>query len=223
MAFSKIFSFLIPQDKQFFKLFAMSSNNLVDISIVFSEMVNAPVERRPELLKKISDLEHVGDTITHQIFTELSTNFITPFDREDISYLASSLDDIVDYIDGSAKRLYTYKLGETSLAMKKLSDIIENSAREIHVAVANLKDMNNVVRLREAIVRINSLENHADDIFDSAIADLFETEKDAIKIMKIKEVLSNMETATDKCEDVANVIETIIVKNTWEQKRDAGY
>jgi hypothetical protein len=214
MAFSKIFSFLIPQDKNFFKLFAMSSDNLVNISKVFSEMVNAPIERRPELLKKIADLEHVGDNITHQIFTELSTNFITPFDREDISYLASSLDDIVDYIDGSAKRLYTYKLGETSLAMKKLSEIIENSAREIHVAVANLKDMNNVVRLREAIVRINSLENHADDIFDSAIADLFETEKDAIQIMKIKEVLSNMETATDKCEDVANVIETIIVKNT---------
>ena len=214
MAFSKIFSFLIPQDKNFFKLFAISSDNLVNISKVFSEMVNAPIERRPELLKKIADLEHVGDNITHQIFTELSTNFITPFDREDISYLASSLDDIVDYIDGSAKRLYTYKLGETSLAMKKLSEIIENSAREIHVAVANLKDMNNVVRLREAIVRINSLENHADDIFDSAIADLFETEKDAIQIMKIKEVLSNMETATDKCEDVANVIETIIVKNT---------
>ena len=100
------------------------------------------------------------------------------------------------------------------LNTKKLSEIIENSAKEIHVAVANLKDMNNVVRLREAIVRINSLENHADDIFDSAIADLFETEKDAIQIMKIKEVLSNMETATDKCEDVANVIETIIVKNT---------
>ena len=214
MPLSKIFAFLIPQDKNFFKLFAMSSNNLVDISKVFSEMVNAPIERRPELLKKISDLEHVGDNITHQIFTELSTNFITPFDREDISYLASSLDDIVDYIDGSAKRLETYKLGETSQAMRKLSEIIEQSAKEIHVAVANLKDMNNVVRLREAIVRINSLENHADDIFDNAIAELFENEKDAIKIMKIKEVLSNMETATDKCEDVANVIETIIVKNT---------
>ena len=214
MPLSKIFAFLIPQDKNFFKLFAMSSNNLVDISKVFSEMVNAPIERRPELLKKISDLEHVGDNITHQIFTELSTNFITPFDREDISYLASSLDDIVDYIDGSAKRLETYKLGETSQAMRKLSEIIEQSAKEIHVAVANLKDMSNVVRLREAIVRINSLENHADDIFDNAIAELFENEKDAIKIMKIKEVLSNMETATDKCEDVANVIETIIVKNT---------
>lgn len=166
------------------------------------------------MLKKIGDLEHVGDEITHQIFTELSSNFITPFDREDISYLASSLDDIVDYIHGSAKRLDTYKLGETSQAMRKLSEIIENSAKEINVAVVELKNMKNIVRLREAIVRINSLENHADDIFDQAIADLFETETNAIKLMKIKEVLSNMETATDKCEDVANVIETIIVKNT---------
>ena len=214
MALGKIFSFLVPKDKNFFKLFSESSNNLVEISKVFSEMVNAPVEKRLELQKKISDLEHVGDEITHQIFTELSTNFITPFDREDISYLASSLDDIVDYIHGSAKRLDTYKIGETSTAMKKLCEIIEHSAKEIHVAVSNMKDMDNVVRVREAIVRINSLENHADDVFDTAIAELFDNEKDAIKILKIKEILSNMETATDKCEDVANVIETIIVKNS---------
>ena len=214
MALGQIFSFLIPQDKNFFRLFAASSNNLVDISKVFTELVNTEPERRMTLQKRIADLEHVGDDITHQIFTELSTNFITPFDREDISYLASSLDDIVDYIHGSAKRLDTYKIGETSVAMKKLAEIIENSAKEIHVAVANLKDMSNVVRVREAIVRINSLENHADDIFDAAVADLFDKENDAIKIMKIKEVLANMETATDKCEDVANVIETIIVKNS---------
>jgi hypothetical protein len=214
MSLSNIFAFLIPHDKNFFRLFAQSSENLVNTSKVFVEMVNAPVERRAELLKKIGDLEHVGDEITHKIFTELSSNFITPFDREDISYLASSLDDIVDYIHGSAKRLDTYKLGETSQAMRKLSEIIESSAKEIHIAVTNLKDMKNIVRLREAIVRINSLENHADDVFDSAIADLFEIEKDAIQLMKVKEVLSNMETATDKCEDVANVIETIIVKNT---------
>ena len=214
MAIGNIFSFLVPKDKNFFKLFSESSNNLVEISKVFSEMVNAPIEKRLELQKKISDLEHVGDEITHQIFTELSTNFITPFDREDISYLASSLDDIVDYIHGSAKRLDTYKVGETSVSMKKLSEIIEHSAKEIHVAVSNMKDMKNVVRVREAIVRINSLENHADDVFDSAIADLFENEKDAVKVIKLKEILSNMETATDKCEDVANVIETIIVKNS---------
>jgi predicted phosphate transport protein (TIGR00153 family) len=214
MEIGRIFSFLVPKDKNFFKLFAQSSANLVDISKTFSEMVNAPYERRQELIKKIGDLEHVGDDITHRIFTELSTNFITPFDREDISYLASSLDDIVDYIDGSAKRMHTYKIEETSDAMKRLSEIIENSAKEIDIAITNMKEMGNSVRVREAIVRINSLENHADDVFDAAIADLFDNEKDAVKIMKIKEILSNMETATDKCEDVANVIETIIVKNS---------
>lgn len=214
MAIGKIFSFLVPKDKNFFQLFAQSSNNLVEISKTFSEMANSSAERRQELQKKIADLEHVGDEITHQIFTELSTNFITPFDREDISYLASSLDDIVDFIHGSAKRLDTYKIEEISPAMKKLCEIIEHSAKEIHVAVSNMKDMNNIVRVREAIVRINSLENHADDVFDSAIAELFENEKDAIKVIKLKEILSNMETATDKCEDVANVIETIIVKNS---------
>ncbi len=214
MALGKIFSFLVPKDKNFFKLFSQASDNLVEISKVFSEMANAPREKRQELLKKISDLEHVGDEITHQIFTELSTNFITPFDREDISYLASSLDDIVDYIDGSAKRIDTYRIEEITPAMKKLCEIIEHSAKEIHIAVSNMKDMSNAVRIREAIVRINSLENHADDVFDTAIADLFDNEKDAIKIMKMKEILSNMETATDKCEDVANVIETIIVKNS---------
>lgn len=214
MAIGKIFSFLVPKDKNFFKLFAQSSDNLVEISKVFSEMMNAPMEKQQEFQKKIADLEHVGDELTHQIFTELSTNFITPFDREDISYLASSLDDIVDFIHGSAKRFDTYKVGEPTQAMKKLAEIIEHSAKEIHVAVSNMKDMNNVVRVREAIVRINSLENHADDVFDTAIADLFENERDAIKIIKLKEVYSNMETATDKCEDVANVIETIIVKNS---------
>jgi predicted phosphate transport protein (TIGR00153 family) len=214
MALGNIFSFLVPKDKTFFSLFSQSSDNLVEISKVFNELINAPLDRRGEFIKKISDLEHVGDEITHQIFTELSTNFITPFDREDITYLATSLDDIADYIDGSAKRIQLYKIGETSQAMKQLAEIIEHSAKEIHVAVSNMKDMKNAVRIREAIVRINSLENHADDIFDGAIADLFENEKDAITILKIKEILANMETATDKCEDVANVIETIIVKNS---------
>ncbi|MCX6199866.1 MAG: DUF47 family protein [Bacteroidetes bacterium] len=214
MAIGKIFSFLVPKDKIFFKLFAQASDNLVEISKVFSEMMNAPLDKQQEFQKKIADLEHVGDELTHQIFTELSTNFITPFDREDISYLASSLDDIVDFIHGSAKRFETYKVGEPTAAMKKLAEIIEHSSKEIQVAVSNMKDMNHIVRVREAIVRINSLENHADDVFDTAIADLFENEKDAIKIIKLKEIYSNMETATDKCEDVANVIETIIVKNS---------
>ncbi len=214
MAFGSIFSFFVPKDKNFFKLFTQSSDNLVEISKAFSELIVAPVERREALIKKVADLEHVGDELTHKIFTELSTNFITPFDREDISYLSSSLDDIVDHIHGSAKRIEAYKVQEMPHSFRKLAEIIEHSAREIHMAVSHLENMGNVVRIREAIVRINSLENHADDVFDTAIADLFDNEKDAIKIIKLKEILSAMETATDKCEDVANVIETIIVKNS---------
>lgn len=214
MALGKIFSFLVPKDKNFFVLFSKSSENLVEISRAFTELANAPADQRPALQKKIADLEHVGDDITHQIFTELSSNFITPFDREDITYLTASLDDIVDYIHGSAKRIDTYKIETITPAMKKLCEIIESSAKEIHIAVSNMKDLSNAVRIREAIVRINSLENHADDVFDTAIADLFDNEKDAIKVIKLKEILSSMETATDKCEDVANVIETIIVKNS---------
>ncbi|MBS1593374.1 MAG: DUF47 domain-containing protein [Bacteroidetes bacterium] len=215
MALESILSFFIPKDKKFFVLFEKASKNLVDISRVFNELLNtgAP-DRRVELIKTISDLEHVGDNITHEIFTELSTNFITPFDREDIHYLASSLDDIVDYIHGSAKRLQLYKIEEYTLEMQQLAEVIEKSAIEVHAAVSTLKGMKDVVRLKEALVRINSLENQADDIFDGAIASLFISEKDAVKIIKVKEVLANMETATDKCEDVANVIETILIKNS---------
>jgi hypothetical protein len=215
MKLENLISFFIPKDKKFFTLFAQSSENLVAISKKFNELLNtlAP-DKRIELIKTISDLEHVGDTITHNIFTELSTNFITPFDREDIHYLASSLDDIVDYIHGSAKRMQLYKIEEYTLEMIQLADVIEKSAIEVHAAVSGLKGMKDIVRVNEAVVRINSLENQADDIFDGAIASLFIHEKDAVKIIKVKEILSNMETATDKCEDVANVIETILVKNS---------
>lgn len=215
MSIDKILTFFVPKDKKFFTLFAQSSDNLVEIAKTLSELVNTTSsEKRTELIKRIADLEHVGDNLTHGIFTELGTNFITPFDREDVHYLASSLDDIVDHIHGTAKRLDLYQVTEPTLAMKKLAELIEYSAKEIHIAVTGMKDMSNAIRIREAIVRINSLENHADDIFDSAIADLLNNEKDAVKVIKLKEILANMETATDKCEDVANVIESIIVKNS---------
>lgn len=215
MKLDNLISFFVPRDRKFFSLFAQSAENLVAIAKKFNELLNtiAP-EKRIELIKTIADLEHVGDNITHSIFTELSTNFITPFDREDIHYLASSLDDIVDYIHGSAKRMQVYKIEEYTLEMMQLAEVIEKSAIEVNAAVSGLKGMKDIVRVKEAVVRINSLENQADDIFDSAIASLFINETDAIKIMKVKEILSNMETATDKCEDVANVIETILVKNS---------
>ncbi|MCS6933979.1 MAG: DUF47 family protein [Chitinophagales bacterium] len=211
---NRFFSIFTPKANNFFTLFEQSSGNLTDISGALVQMVNAPAEQRAALVKKISDYEHVGDDVTHRIFLELSTHFITPFDREDISYLAASLDDIADNIHGSAKRFELYQVGEPLPGMKKLAEIIEQSAKEIHVAISGMRDISNFIRVREAIVRINSLENHADDIFDAAIANLFEAESDPVKVLKFKEILSSMELATDKCEDVANVIETIIVKNS---------
>jgi predicted phosphate transport protein (TIGR00153 family) len=213
MSINPIFQFFVPKDKKFHPLFEQAAANLVAIANVLVEMLNAPTtEKRLPLIRQIEKLEHVGDELTHEIFQEVSRTFITPFDREDIQRMASVLDDVLDYIHGSAKRVELYKIETIHPSMIKLAELILQSAIEINNAIGSLRNMKNVTRVREALVRINSLENHADDIFDNAVARLFEDEKDAIQIIKIKEVLTALETATDKCEDVANVIESIIVK-----------
>ncbi|HEY6163069.1 MAG TPA: DUF47 family protein [Bacteroidia bacterium] len=205
--------FLVPQDRTFFPLFEKASSNLERISNVLVEMVNTnDAAKRKELIKEIERLEHVGDGVAHEIFNELSSNFITPFDREDIHDLISSLDDIVDFIHGSAKRIELYKISQITPPIVKLAELVHQGATELHIAVSNLRNLRNVGKIREACVKINSIENHADDIFDMTIASLFEEEKDAVKIIKMKEVLSALETATDKCEDAANAISSIIIK-----------
>ncbi len=214
MSFSNVLQLFVPRDKIFFPLFERATQNLVSISKVLVQMVNTPdVSKRRTLIKEIERLEHVGDNITHEIFNELSANFITPFDREDIHELVTSIDDIVDYIHGSSKRIDLYKIETITPAMIKLAELTETSSQELHIAVSELANKKNVHKIKEACVRINSIENHADDIFDNAIATLFDQEKDPIIIIKTKEVLAALETATDKCEDAANVLQTIIVKN----------
>lgn len=206
---------LIPKDKKFFPLFEKATGNLVAISKTLYEVTNTSnPEKRKELIRQIEHMEHIGDNITHDIYNELSSTFITPFDREDIDTLTSAIDDIVDFIHGSAKRMELYKIETMTPAIIKLSELILSSVQELHVAVSELKNMRDVTRIKEACVKINSIENHADDIFDNAIARLFEEEKDAVKVIKMKEILSALETATDKCEDVSNVINTIIIKTT---------
>lgn len=214
MSFSNVLQLFVPRDKIFFPLFERATQNLVSIAKVLVQMVNTPdVTRRRTLIKEIERLEHIGDNITHEIFNELSANFITPFDREDIHELVTSIDDIVDYIHGSSKRIDLYKIETITPAMIKLAELTETSSQELHIAVSELANKKNVYKIKEACVRINSIENHADDIFDNAIATLFDQEKDPIIIIKTKEVLAALETATDKCEDAANVLQTIIVKN----------
>jgi predicted phosphate transport protein (TIGR00153 family) len=213
MAFN-IFHFFQPKDKVFFSLFEKATANLIEISNALVEMVNtSSIVRRKELIREIERLEHVGDSITHETFRELSANFITPFDREDIHALISAIDDIADYIHGSAKRIDIYKVETMTPSIIKLSELIQKSSVELHNAVAELRNMKNINKIKEACVRINSIENHADDIFDMEIAKLFQEETNAIEIIKMKEVLYALETATDMCEDAANVLESILVKN----------
>lgn len=207
-----ILQYLLPKDRKFFPLFKQATENLVKGSKLLVELVNAPVENRRDLIKKIEHVEHTGDNITHMIFNELGRNFITPFDREDIHALTSSIDDVLDLIQGSAKRIELYKVTVISEPMILLSDIILKGAIELNVAVLNLEGMKRIGEIKSACVRINSLENNADDVFNLAIAKLFDEEKDAIQLIKTKEILQALETATDKCEDAANVIESIIIK-----------
>ncbi|MBK7131212.1 MAG: DUF47 domain-containing protein [Crocinitomicaceae bacterium] len=209
-----IFHYFQPKNKVFFSLFEKATSNLVDISAALVEMVNtSSKDKKKELIREIERLEHVGDNITHEMFNELSSNFITPFDREDIHSLTTALDDIADFVHGATKRMELYKVEEPTPAMKKLAELIQNAVADLKVAVYELRNMRNVAAIREACVKVNSIENHADDIFDMAIADLFENEKNAIEVIKIKEVLQALETATDKCEDATNVIQSIIIKN----------
>lgn len=214
MSLNSIFQYFLPKDKKFFPLFESASANLITLSDYLVEAVNASdLEHRNELIKKIDDLEHRGDEITHEIFLELSKNFITPFDREDIHALASAIDDVADYIHGSSNRMLLYNLNYTTEPIRKLADLISQGCKDIDKAVKELKDLKHIRNVTDSCVRINSMENQADYVFDMAVADLFKNETNAIELFKMKEILSALETATDMCEDVANVMESIIVKH----------
>ena len=211
---NNIFSYFIPKDKKFFPLFEKASSNLVAISTLVNQLVNTPeIGERGPLHKQIEQLEHVGDEITHQIYIELGKTFITPFDREDIHSLATALDDIADYMHGASNRILLYNVLEMTDPIKKLAELVGQSCVDVDKAIKELKNLKNIRLIADSCVRINSIENQADEVFDKAIGDLFDFENDAKTIMKYKEVLSALETATDMCEDVANVLETILVKN----------
>lgn len=215
MKISSLFSFMVPKTGLFFDLFAEDTANLVEQAKKFNQLFTATDKNEiANLIRDIRDLEQKGDEMTHNIFLELADNFITPFDREDIHALAASIDDIADNINGCASRIQLYGVTEFSKPMKMMSEVLLKQVVEIDTAIGDLRNMRNAQRVRDAIVRINSLENHADDIFDEAIARLFSEQDNAMVLIKQKEVLSSLETATDKCEDVANVLESILVKNS---------
>src|SRR6187399_1548134 len=169
MAFSFMKLFM-PKDKVFYGLFEECADNVAKMSKLLITCVGEPdFDSRQRIISQLEDLEHANDELTHNIFTELGKNFITPFDREDIHYLASALDDIADYVYASAKKINFYRVNPNDMGIKKLAEMIEQGAFHVSKAVIELRNMKNMRQVTEALVKINSMENQADDIFDMSI------------------------------------------------------
>jgi uncharacterized protein Yka (UPF0111/DUF47 family) len=207
MGINSIFKIFQPKDRVFFQLFESVAEELVKMGAKLKEVVGEPdFDRRGKLIKELEDMEHVNDELTHRIFTELGKNFITPFDREDIHYLASALDDIADYMYASAKKINFYRVNPDDIGIQKFGDLIALGCIHVHKAVTELRNMKNMRQITDALVAINSIENQGDDIFDMSIERLFATEPDAKEVIKKREIYQVKENVTEKFENAANVI-----------------
>ncbi len=203
---------VIPQDKHFFNMLENESQNVLEGSKAFLDMLTN-YENVKQKQQKIKDIEHQGDDFVHEIFEELNKTFITPIDHEDISGLASAFDDVLDYIDGTAARLVLYEIEKPEENMVKLAEVLLKQTTELNTALTGLRNIKNPKEIEKKCIEVNRLENVADDLYKSSVAQLFKR-KDAIEIMKLKEIYERIEFATDKCEDAANVISDIVVKNS---------
>lgn len=213
MNINSIFQLLIPKSNKFFVLFEKTTENLLEGSKVLDILLNTEdAAQRTQLISKLGIIENRGDEFTHEIIRTLNQSFITPFDREDIYSLATSLDDILDFIYASARSVEIYKVPVITPEIKKLGALILKASAELNKAVPKLASTRNVGLVRESTIAINSIENEADIVFEYAVAELFSTEKDAVQVIKMKEVLSLLEMATDKAEDAAYTLESILLK-----------
>lgn len=214
MDISKILQFLIPKDKKFFPFFEQAADNLVKASVLLNKMLLVQdAEQRDVVIAEIRELERIGDEITHHIFEELNKTFITPFDREDIHELTSSLDDVLDYINSACQRIRLYKPMEISPEFIDLAELITQACREIKNAIHELSNLKHPKMINAACIRINDIENQADEVYYLAISSYFQEEKNAVELIKKKEIIQTLEKATDMAEDVADVLKTILVKS----------
>ena len=214
MSLNSIFQFLVPKDKKFFPLFEEASSNLIELASILHEAVNLPLKEREVLFVKIDELEQKGEDITRQTNLELSRNFITPFDREDIHSLITSIDNVADYLHGAASRMRLYQVDKITKSIRKMTEINLEACQNIDLAVKELKNLSNMKTITVACAKINKLENKSDMVYNKAVFEIFENETDAKNIIKYKEVLSVLESATDKCKSVASVLESITVKHS---------
>ncbi len=204
---------LLPREDKFFTLFEQSARNMVKTANSLQGLVDT-WDNIGERVAEITELEHEGDTITHQIVALLNRTFVTPFDREDIALLAHSLDDVTDFIQSAADSMYIYKVQRPGARAKELADIIVRIAAEVERAMPQLRrhhiDIGQVLTI---CVEINRLENMADQVYRLALGELFDGTANIADVIKWREIYEHMETATDRCEDVANVVEGVALKH----------
>jgi hypothetical protein len=203
----------MPRDDKFFDLFEVSAKNMVRAAESLKDMIYS-WECFDEKLAEMTKIEHQGDTITHEIMFQLNRSFITPFDREDIGLLAHSLDDVTDLIQSAADTMVLYKVKTPGKRARELVDIIVQITQEVANVMPDLRRHNsNLEKILNSCVEINRLENVADTIYRTALTELFEYDSDIADIIKWREIYEHMESATDMCEDVANVLESVALKH----------
>jgi len=213
MKLDKIFSYLAPKEGKFYPLFKDASAYLIIGAELLVDFMNEPSpEKREALSNKIKETELVGDQIARNLYKALSGTFITPFDREDIFDLIHATDSVLDLIHGASKQTHLYKLMEIPSEFREMADVIRKASIEINTAFNGLRDVLNLSKYKDNCHRIGELEEHADDINHRYLAKLFQEEKDAIELIKKKDILAALEKAVDRCDDVADILSSVIIK-----------
>lgn len=202
---------LLPREDQYFDLFLQMTNYIVEAVGELRDMLNDKQPNYAEYSQRIKRLEHACDELTHTISTKLNKSFITPFDREDIYLMSSALDDIVDLIDDAARAIIIFDVREIKAYAQDFASVLEKMAEQLREIVAMLQKPKN---LTQRLVEVHRLENDGDDIYHAAIAELFHEERDPLTVLKWKEIYEKLEAAVDRCENVANIIESVIIKHS---------
>lgn len=203
---------LIPREEKFFDMFRSQAANVVEGAKLLKDLLEDYTDVDQKRMK-IEKVESVGDEIGHKIMEKLNTTFITPMDREDIHALASALDDILDYINATSQRLQLYRVHEITEDAKALANVILRASEETEALTDNMENLKDIKNLKQRWIEVNRLENEGDKISRGAIAGLFERETDPIEVIKWKEIYEHLELAIDKCEDAANIVEAVVLKN----------
>jgi len=202
---------LLPREEQYFSLFTQMTSYINDAAQALVEMLAHEDGDYEEYVQRIKSIEHACDDLTHSVSTRLNQSFITPFDREDIYMMSKGLDDIVDLIDGVARAVVMYDIHETTGPARQLAGVIQRMAVQLHDVISVLDRPKGVT---ERLVELHRLENEGDDIYQRAVGALFHEGRDPLTVLKWKDLYEKLEAAIDRCENVANIIESVIIKHS---------